>query len=76
MKFYNRYNNLNDRFAGDSISHCCGSKWFGYDPGVYKNKGIVVWPSKEKVEENNDECWTHSIPVGNEFLVVRHRKVS
>lgn len=75
MKFYNRYSILGDCYNNESICQCCGSRWWDHTPGIYHNKGIVVWPSKEKIEENNDEYWTHSIPVGDAFLVVRHRKV-
>jgi hypothetical protein len=75
VKCYNRYSVLGNCYNNENISQCCGSRWFKHKPAVYHNEGIVVWPSKEKVEKDDEECWTHSIPVGEEFLVVRHRKV-
>jgi len=62
---------------GGSITGCCGSH-FSYkdvpDGLSYSLMGINVFPSPVPIVDETDEYWTESIPVGNEFLVVRHRK--
>lgn len=69
-----------------TICGCCGSNVVTSNPddrllrdfnvSALRNDGISIWPSKTAVTEETDEYWCESIPVGNEFLVVKHRKVT
>ena len=68
------------------ICGCCGSNvvatrpedriFITHNVSQLRNDGISIWPSKTAVTEETDEYWCESIPVGDEFLVVKHRKLT
>ena len=62
------------------ICECCGSSLFhnGIDENHSTwNKGIVVWHSDKKINDDTDEYWTESIQLDEgQFLNIRHRNVS
>jgi hypothetical protein len=70
MNFENLSNN-------ETICSCCGSRGYSSDRSKYPatNHGIVTYPSATEVKTDTDNYWEESIPIDNEFLVIRHRKV-
>lgn len=64
------------------VCGCCGSRLLVSSEqasriaylAVYNN-GITITTSDTSIREESDEFWTESIPIGDEFLVIKHRVV-
>ena len=65
------------------VCGCCGAKLLVSPEQATRiaylaayNNGITVTTSDTSINEESDEFWTESIPIGDEFLVIKHRVVS
>ena len=69
--------NFENLDSGETICSCCGSRGYAVSYEKYPdfNCGIVTYPSATEVTTDTDTYWEESIPIDNEFLVIRHRKV-
>jgi hypothetical protein len=77
MNFTNHAGPENIIVGLGSVCQCCGSSFSKEerDPVAFNGLvGINVFPSPTPITTETDEYWTESIPIGDEFLVVRHRK--
>jgi hypothetical protein len=58
---------------GNEVCSCCGADYQPNFDSIY-NKGLTfVLANTPNVEETED-YWTESVPVGTQFLNIRHRK--
>lgn len=59
-----------------TVCQCCGSQ---LTPNCFRasiNPGITIIIGDVAMEKETYEYWINSIPIGNEFLVIKHRKLT
>lgn len=77
LNIHRAYNNdVFPAYEQEMVCDCCGSRLIAAASTLhYYNPGITFATSKEEINEETEKYWTESIPVGDEFLVIKHRKV-